>query len=312
MTDKAGAFNEGEQCKSDFNYLNGGTTSKDLQYTRIFRDVRAGFMAMAGQTPYPEDRSYKDAANMAETKFALAKFFNPEQIDCIWRTTAGCLWLGNVEFKGDIEEPNVDETGLSGEALDNVAELWQVDRAKLVQACHVETLTLNKKQVPCPRDLTKCLNLRDSMARTVYDKLFVWMIEQMSGILSSKTGKMKSSNPFIGVLDIFGFEFYPNEQLIPAGGQVRICAWSWHYQPSLPAVCPACLYPLRTPVAQSVAAQLHGAHSPLRNNPHRHRCLKETLAVLALHMYLLLPTYLLRPCAFIGYEHPGSIQHQHV
>ena len=221
MTDNAGAFNEGETCMSDFNYLNGGTAAQEFQYTRIYRDVEAGFTAMAGLKPYPESRKYKDAARMSDTKFALAKFFNAEEIDCIWRTTAGCLWLGNVDFKGENDQPDVDETGRSAEALDNVAELWQIDRSKLVDACHIETLTLNKKAVPCPRDMTQCLRLRDSMARTVYEKLFVWMVEQMSQRMSSQTGRMKTANPFIGVLDMFGFEFYPDEQLMPDGAQVR-------------------------------------------------------------------------------------------
>jgi len=115
----------------------------------------------------------------------------------------------------------VDESGNSGVALDNVADLWQIDRAKLKDACHIETLVLNKKITPCKRNMTSSLSLRDSMARTVYDRLFVWMIAQMSDKLTKFTGKMNAKvDPFIGVLDIFGFEFYPDEQLLPDGGQV--------------------------------------------------------------------------------------------
>merc|ERR1711957_279769 len=47
------------------------------------------------------------------------------------------------------------------------------------------------------------------------------MIAQMSEKLTRFTGKMnEKADPFIGVLDIFGFEFYPDEQLLPDGGQV--------------------------------------------------------------------------------------------
>ena len=127
--------------------------------------------------------------------------------------------MGNIEFVGDVEEPDVDKTGMSGEALETVARLWQVDQDALEQACHIETLTISKKVTKCARSLKMCQTLRDSMARSVYDGLFVWMIEQMSGVLATKTGKMNDRQPFIGVLDIFGFEFYTDETLLPLGGQ---------------------------------------------------------------------------------------------
>jgi myosin heavy subunit len=221
MVDKAGAFNEGEKCNSDYNYLNGGTATKDLQYTRIFRNVEAGFKALDNQPAYPQPRNYKDAENMAKTKYALSRFFTPEQVDVIWRTTAGTLWMGNIDFTGDEEEPDVDDTGSSKEALDTIAELWQCDRQKLKDACHIETVMINKKLTPCKRPLVIALNLRDSIARTVYNELFLWMIQRITDVLKQKTGKMsETTQPYIGVLDIFGFEFYADPDLLPDGGQV--------------------------------------------------------------------------------------------
>jgi hypothetical protein len=202
-------------------YLKGGTAALGQHYTRIYGDVEKGFMAIDGQVPYPEARIYDDAKKMSETKFALKKFFSDEQIDVIWRVTSGCLWLGNVDFTGDDDACDVDQSGPSGQALDMVSELWQVDVAALVQACNVETITIAGKDKPCKRGLGVSRNLRDSMARTVYDQLFVWMIAEMSRILSTKSGTCNvDRQPFIGVLDIFGFEFYADETLIPLGGQV--------------------------------------------------------------------------------------------
>merc|ERR1712178_237337 len=89
-----------------------------------------------------------------------------------------------------------------------------------MNACNTETITINKKDTPCKRSLTIARTLRDSMARAVYDNLFIWMIDQMSQVLKSRSGKMNDRQPFIGVLDIFGFEFYADEALIPSGGQV--------------------------------------------------------------------------------------------
>jgi myosin heavy subunit len=189
-----------------------------------------GFKAVDNQPPYPQPRNYKDAANMAETKFALARFFTPEQVDVIWRTTAGCLWMGNIDYTGDEDSPDVDDTGLSKEALDNVAELWQCERLLLKDACLKETKILNKKPVLCAKNLAGAMTLRDSIARTVYNELFLWIIARITELLSTKTGKMnKNAQPFIGVLDIFGFEFYADPDLLPEGGQVnKYLDWSGH------------------------------------------------------------------------------------
>jgi len=130
--------------------------------------------------------------------------------------------MGNISFEGNEDQPDVSEAGASGVALDNVAELWQVDRAALKTACNTEMVLINKKMTPAPRPLQTCRTLRDSMARSVYNELFVWMIDQMSDVLKTKTGKMNDRQPFIGVLDIFGFEFYSDESLIPKGGQVSV------------------------------------------------------------------------------------------
>merc|ERR1712166_147685 len=39
MLDPAGAFNDGEECRSDYNYLNGGHTQANTEYIRLYRDA---------------------------------------------------------------------------------------------------------------------------------------------------------------------------------------------------------------------------------------------------------------------------------
>ena len=49
------------------------------------------------------------------------------------------------------------------------------------------------------------------MARMVYDRLFMWIVAKASETLFQ--GANENSDVFIGVLDIFGFEFYENHQI---------------------------------------------------------------------------------------------------
>ena len=58
---------------------------------------------------------------------------------------------------------------------------------------------------------TIAIQNRDTMARMVYDRLFMWIVAKASETLFQ--GANENSDVFIGVLDIFGFEFYENHQI---------------------------------------------------------------------------------------------------
>jgi len=204
----------------DYVYLKGGTSQLQNDYLRIYEDTQPGFQAAPTSKAEAEPRIFNDAKNMAETKVALAQFFAPEVVDMIWRVTAGSLILGNVEYVGvDAGECKPLDSGTSKEAIDQVAELWQVDRALLYKCLYIETIILQNRPKELPRGRTDSLALRDSLARSVYNQLFVWMVAEMSRVLASKDPECNpNTDPFIGVLDIFGFEFYADEQLVPLNG----------------------------------------------------------------------------------------------
>jgi myosin heavy subunit len=215
----------------DYVYLRGGSGQLKNNYTRIYGDTEKGFQASEQSKPEPEPRIFEDAEKMLDTQNALEQFFDQQdgkhvkdsngQIDTIWRCTAGALWLGNVEYTGvEAGECEPVNTGDSGMAIDIVAELWQVDRTKLYNSLFKETILMpGGRETLCARNLSDSIILRDSMARSVYNQLFVWMVESMSTVLSSKDPACKPDrDPFIGVLDIFGFEFYAAEQLVPLNG----------------------------------------------------------------------------------------------
>eukprot|EP00656_Telonema_subtile_P003664 TRINITY_DN11664_c0_g1_i2.p1 TRINITY_DN11664_c0_g1~~TRINITY_DN11664_c0_g1_i2.p1 ORF type:complete len:895 (-),score=259.24 TRINITY_DN11664_c0_g1_i2:177-2861(-) len=70
------------------------------------------------------------------------------------------------------------------------------------------------KQVACPGNhggYDGALSLRDGVGRFVYDKLFMWVIEKCSALLAANADEDR--NLFLGVLDIFGFEFYENHKI---------------------------------------------------------------------------------------------------
>jgi len=52
-------------------------------------------------------------------------------------------------------------------------------------------------------------NYRDSMAKTIYGKLFNWLVGRINQSISMKMNAASGKNlKFIGILDIFGFEIF--------------------------------------------------------------------------------------------------------
>ena len=87
-----------------------------------------------------------------------------------------------------------------------------MDKDLLITACTKRTIDLGTKKEQNPvLNLKQAINFRDTVARMVYDRLFVWIIEQASKNLFE--GASEHNDVFIGVLDIFGFEFYENHQI---------------------------------------------------------------------------------------------------
>ena len=91
--------------------------------------------------------------------------------------------------------------------------LLQVDKDLLLTACIQRTISLGagKTSQVAVTNKKQAINFRDTVARMVYDRLFVWIIEKASENLFE--GASEHNDVFIGVLDIFGFEFYENHQI---------------------------------------------------------------------------------------------------
>ena len=51
------------------------------------------------------------------------------------------------------------------------------------------------------------MNARDALAKAVYDRLFTFLVKKINASLSQK---ISDKNITLGVLDIYGFEIFPN------------------------------------------------------------------------------------------------------
>ncbi|XP_067871869.1 LOW QUALITY PROTEIN: unconventional myosin-IXb-like [Heterodontus francisci] len=121
------------------------------------------------------------------------------------------LYLGNVIYKkkstGREESLEVGATRV----LDTLSELLKVKRDMLVEALTKrKTVTVGEKLI-LPYSLNEAVTTRDSMAKSLYTALFDWIVLRINHALLNKKDMEESVMCLsIGVLDIFGFEDFPN------------------------------------------------------------------------------------------------------
>jgi len=134
-----------------------------------------------------------------------------QEKDYLMRTTAAVLWLGNVEFQGVGGDDEISEIKENG-ALKEAANLFKVETAAL-------TKCLTKKLITGTTfknySVSAAVDARDSLSKGVYSQMFDWIIRRINVVLGGAVikkeaaesgGKIKLTH--IGVLDIFGFEYF--------------------------------------------------------------------------------------------------------
>ncbi|XP_072450556.1 unconventional myosin-IXb isoform X3 [Chiloscyllium punctatum] len=129
----------------------------------------------------------------------------------IFLVLSAILYLGNVVYKkkfiGREESLEVEPP----EVLDTLSELLKVRRDLLIEALTKrKTVTVGEKLI-LPYSLNEAVTTRDSMAKSLYAALFDWIVLRINHALLNKKDMEESVMCLsIGVLDIFGFEDFPN------------------------------------------------------------------------------------------------------
>ncbi|CAM9101018.1 unnamed protein product, partial [Hapterophycus canaliculatus] len=149
-----------------------------------------------------------DAEELRTVKAAFDTIGMEEEAQMqVWQLLASVLHMSNLEFdKLDCEHGEVacisDRQALSTLAAllgleDSALEMMLAQR---VVATRGETFTLHYSVADA--ELT-----RDAIVKSLYEALFLWIVS----VVNTSLGKGADSLPFIGVLDIFGFENFDTQ-----------------------------------------------------------------------------------------------------
>eukprot|EP00656_Telonema_subtile_P056929 TRINITY_DN9247_c0_g2_i6.p1 TRINITY_DN9247_c0_g2~~TRINITY_DN9247_c0_g2_i6.p1 ORF type:complete len:1008 (+),score=215.87 TRINITY_DN9247_c0_g2_i6:201-3224(+) len=139
-----------------------------------------------------------------------ANEFSEATIDEIWRITSAVLLFGNIRFEDDLEAKLYPGSDI---IVREISELLECDYSQLL-FCLTQFYFVRPNQPPLLANHKRrtASALKDAMARTLYNDMFEAIIDGFSSRLKPATAERDT---YLGVLDIFGFEFVEREKLIP-------------------------------------------------------------------------------------------------
>ncbi|XP_045391066.1 myosin-IIIa [Lemur catta] len=150
---------------------------------------------------------YKSQYELIEQCFKIIGF-TMEQLGSIYSILAAILNVGNIEFSSVATEHQIDKSHISNHtALENSASLLCIQADELQEALTSHCVVTRGETIIRPNTVEKATDVRDAMAKTLYGRLFSWIVNRINSLL--KYDSLPSGNGeelSIGILDIFGFE----------------------------------------------------------------------------------------------------------
>ncbi|KNA05554.1 hypothetical protein SOVF_189230 [Spinacia oleracea] len=153
-----------------------------------------------------EGVSNKDEYMKTRRAMTIVGISEDEQ-EAIFRALAAILHLGNVEFSpGKEHDSSIIKDQISGFHLQMAADLFKCDVSLLLSSLCTRSIQTREGTIVKALDCNAALASRDALAKTVYSRLFDWLVEKMN----SSIGQDPNSRVQIGLLDIYGFECFKN------------------------------------------------------------------------------------------------------
>ena len=193
----------GERNYHVFYQLCAGLSAEER--AQLHLDVPIAQLNMLNQSGCVVIEGVDDAHELQRTRGAMEAvgMERDEQIQVL-RTLAASLLLAQVSFLQDNEEhASVDEA--SSATLQQVASLLGPEHAEeLSNALCTRRLVTRDDVITVPLNLEQARDSRDALAKSIYGKLFSWLVDRCNDKLVHED----ASSAFVGILDIFGFESF--------------------------------------------------------------------------------------------------------
>ncbi|KAG9343691.1 hypothetical protein JZ751_013069, partial [Albula glossodonta] len=133
--------------------------------------------------------------------------FNADEKVSIYKLTGAVMHYGNMKFKQKQREEQAEPDGT--EVADKVAYLMGLNSADLLKALCYPRVKVGNEFVTKGQTVQQVSNSVGALAKSVYEKMFLWMVIRINQMLDTKQPRQF----FIGVLDIAGFEIFDYNSL---------------------------------------------------------------------------------------------------
>ncbi|NXS19292.1 MYH3 protein, partial [Mystacornis crossleyi] len=147
--------------------------------------------------------SIDDQEELVATDAAIDTLgFSPDERMAIYKLTGAILHYGNMKFKQKPREEQAEPDGT--EEADKAAYLMGLNSADLLKALCYPRVKVGNEYVMKGQTVDQVHQAVNAIAKSVYEKLFLWMVVRINQQLDTKLPRQN----FIGVLDIAGFEIF--------------------------------------------------------------------------------------------------------
>uniref|UniRef100_A0A3Q3H1S6 Myosin heavy chain, fast skeletal muscle-like n=1 Tax=Labrus bergylta TaxID=56723 RepID=A0A3Q3H1S6_9LABR len=152
--------------------------------------------------------SIDDSDELMATDSAIDTLgFTGEERIGIYKLTGAVMHYGNMKFKQKQREEQAEPDGT--EVADKAAYLMGLNSADLLKALCYPRVKVGNEYVTKGQTLQQVYNSIGALAKSVYEKMFMWMVLRINQMLDTKQPRQF----FIGVLDIAGFEIFDYNSL---------------------------------------------------------------------------------------------------
>ncbi|KAG5832924.1 hypothetical protein ANANG_G00296360 [Anguilla anguilla] len=147
--------------------------------------------------------SIDDKEELVATDTAIDTLgFTADEKVSIYKLTGAVMHYGNMKFKQKQREEQAEPDGT--EVADKVAYLMGLNSADLLKALCYPRVKVGNEYVTKGQTVQQVSNAVGALAKSVYEKMFLWMVIRINQMLDTKQPRQF----FIGVLDIAGFEIF--------------------------------------------------------------------------------------------------------
>ncbi|XP_054614441.1 myosin-2-like isoform X2 [Dunckerocampus dactyliophorus] len=148
-------------------------------------------------------KSIDDAEELMATDeaFDILGFTSDEKMS-IYKLTGAVMHYGNMKFKQKQREEQAEPDGT--EEADKAAYLMGLNSADLLKNLCYPRVKVGNEYVTKGQNVQQVYNSIGALAKSVYEKMFLWMVQRINQQLDTKQPRQH----FIGVLDIAGFEIF--------------------------------------------------------------------------------------------------------